>query len=752
MDGWHISVSGSPWAVMGSAALLGAVGILSWKLLARCTRGDRARGVRPLVTVEAMRWAASVAVAFTFFRPELVRRRESREKPRVVILCDASRSMQTRDVPRQRETGAHRAEEGTRPHGTSLTRRQWVQQQCDRQVWHSLESRYRVTIEDIAVPPPPEDTSAEEGTDLNAALEKALAQYPDLRAVVLLSDGDWTLGQSPITAATRFALRGVPLFAVTVGSDAYLPDLEIRKVTVPAYALVDEQLSLPFTIQSRLPRDVRTTVVVEGPDGREAEREIVIPAHAECHQTIVLTPRRVGEFDFVLRVPVEHDEAFHDNNAQQFRIAFRTELLKVLVVESAPRWEFRFLRNAFVRDPGVEVWALLLHPGLAVGGGYRYLSAFPAREELTQYDVVFLGDVGVGPGELTPEQAECLRGLVEQQASGLVFLPGPRGRQLTLNQTALADLLPIEWDLATSASGALFTMESHLTLTQKGREHHLTLLADTGGENETVWRTLPGFWWYAPVLRAKPGADVLAVHAATRNVYGRIPLLVTRRAGNGKVLFLGTDSAWRWRRGVEDVYHYRFWGQVVRWMAHQRHMAHREGIRFFFTPESPQRGDRVFLHATVYGPDGFPLREGRVRATLAAPGGAHEETDLTPIPGEWGVFTGSFVARESGVYSVEVACPVADRRVQTELRVRSPRREPVGRPARPDVLREMAEITGGRCVSTEDLATLVRSLELLPPESVQEERMRLWCHPVWLALILFLLGVHWIGRKGIGMV
>ena len=27
---------------------------------------------------------------------------------------------------------------------------------------------------------------------------------------------------------------------------------------------------------------------------------------------------------------------------------------------------------------------------------------------------------------------------------------------------------------------------------------------------------------------------------------------------------MGSDSAWRWRRGVEDKFHYRFWSQVVR--------------------------------------------------------------------------------------------------------------------------------------------------------------------------------------------
>ena len=57
------------------------------------------------------------------------------------------------------------------------------------------------------------------------------------------------------------------------------------------------------------------------------------------------------------------------------------------------------------------------------------------------------------------------------------------------------------------------------------------------------------------------------MHQESSNAFGRIPLLVTRTFGAGKILFMGTDGAWRWRRGVEDLYHYRFWGQVVRWMS-----------------------------------------------------------------------------------------------------------------------------------------------------------------------------------------
>ena len=94
--------------------------------------------------------------------------------------------------------------------------------------------------------------------------------------------------------------------------------------------------------------------------------------------------------------------------------------------------------------------------------------------------------------------------------------------------------------------------------------------------------------------------SVLAVHETQRNEFGRLPLLATRDFGNGKVLFLGTDGAWRWRKGVEDRYHYRFWAQVVRWMAHQRHLAGNAGIRLIFAPENPRRGDTIYLLATVF--------------------------------------------------------------------------------------------------------------------------------------------------------
>src|SRR5204862_1542199 len=174
----------------------------------------------------------------------------------------------------------------------------------------------------------------------------------------------------------------------------------------------------------------------------------------------------------------------------------------------------------------------------------------------------------------------------------------------------------------------------------------LTNLADTQDNNLEVWEDLPGFQWYAPVVRAKGGTDVLAVHKDASNEYGRLPLLVTRTFGAGKVLFMGTDGAWRWRKGVEDKYHYRFWGQVVRWMAYQRKMAKGETMRLYYSPDQPQLHRTVTLNATVMERGGEPLAKGDVIARIDAPSGKTETIRLAQHGDEWGAFSGQYEAQE----------------------------------------------------------------------------------------------------------
>ena len=138
------------------------------------------------------------------------------------------------------------------------------------------------------------------GTDLNAVLTSELEQEKNLKAVLLISDGDWNLGPSPISIATRYRDREIPIYSIVTGQDQPIPDLSLEEVTAPAYGLFGEQISIPYTIQSHLPRDVSTEVRLM--NGKEilTSKKITLPAKSSFRDSIMWYPAEVGEFDLKL--------------------------------------------------------------------------------------------------------------------------------------------------------------------------------------------------------------------------------------------------------------------------------------------------------------------------------------------------------------------------------------------------------------------------------------------------------------------
>jgi hypothetical protein len=336
---------------------------------------------------------------------------------------------------------------------------------------------------------------------------------------------------------------------------------------------------------------------------------------------------------------------------------------------------------------------------------------------------------------------------VENQASGLIFMPGSQGNQFSLLETDLSDLMPVILDDA-NKSGNAEGIASPLTLTTEGRTSLLTMLGNSEEENPEIWRRLPGFFWNASVVKAKGGAEVLAVHGNRRGKFGPIPLIVTKPAGSGKVLFMGIDSAWRWRRGVEDLYHYRFWGQVARWMSYQRNMAAGQRVRLFFNPERPEPGSTVTLSANAFDPNGAPLKEGGVAVDISSPDGRTQRIELQKNETAWGSYSGRFKINLPGAWKLRATTSGAeDKPLETTILAQGTELEKTGQPARPEVLEEMAKVSKGRTIQPDQLAELIKEITALPEPRLRENRIPLWSHWGTVLTLVTLLGVFWVGRK-----
>lgn len=689
--------------------------------------------------LELLRFVLVILVVLTLNQPEWLESQPPEQRSTLAILWDKSNSMLTQDIIEEQDTAAKRK-----------SRAETIQPLMSEEVWKSEEdTELNVVFEPFSSLLDP----AEEATDINAGLSHVLDNHSNLRGVVLLSDGDWNIGDSPVKTATRFHMQGVPVFTVGVGSEVPLPDIELVSMDAPTYGVTKKQLRIPFVVRNTLGQDRDVNLTLSVNDEPTVNKIITVPAMGQAQENMAWTPQETGEYTLNLRIAPDMQELIPENNELSAPISIRQERLEILVIESYPRWEYRYLRNALERDAGVNVTCLLFHPKLPkVGGGRSYIKHFPDARELSKFDVVFLGDVGVSPDQLTAEQAQDLRQLVSAQAAGIVFIPGRTGAQDSLTAGPLADLYPVILDPATP-NGIGSSVQSYFALTEPGQRSLLTRLGDTDLDNSDVWRTLPGFFWYAGIRRAKVGTEILAVHDQAATVSGRVPLIVTKTYGTGKVLFMGTDSAWRWRHGVEDKYHYRFWSQVARWMAYRRQMAQGEAIRLFYSPDRPHVDDVLTLNANVMDNVGGPLDRGTVTVQAIAPSGKTETIRLQPgIEDALGLFVGTFVPKESGNYRLVATSSETGASVQTDLSVQGLNREQQGRLARFDVLEEISKITNGKLVSIADVGTLLDHLAALPEPEPIVKRTRIWSHPLWGGLIILLLGLFWVARKMAGTI
>jgi hypothetical protein len=686
--------------------------------------------------LELLRVLVAACIAITLNQPEWRETFKPDQRPTVAVLYDVSKSMDTRDVIDEAQ-----------PSAAPASRAESIAKLTDQALWQPLTQRMDVVIE-------PFSSSLEkpaDGTDINGALAKLMEQHPRLRSVVLISDGDWNTGSAPAQAATQLRMRNAPVFAVPAGAETRLPDVWIASFDAPTFGVEGKPLRIPFVVESSLPREQPVTVEMTASTGEVLTKEITLPAMGRAQDSIVWRPAKTGEVKLTLKVPVINGERYPENNVMEAPVSIRKEELRVLIIESFPRWEYRYMRNAMERDPGVDVNCLLFHPGLdKIGGGRGYLDAFPKNEDLSKYDVVFIGDVGMMPNQLTQEQCEQLKHLVRDQAAGLVFLPGFNGNQATLQSSPLGELYPVVLDEA-QPKGWGSAAPGRFSLTDAGQRSLLTKLEDTDEASARVWATLPGFQWYAPALRAKAGAEVLATHSSESTRFGRVPMIVSKTYGSGKILFMGSDGAWRWRRGVEDKYHYRFWGQVVRWMAYQRNMSAGGNLRLFYSPDRPRTGDVLTLNANALSPSGEPLRDAVVIAQVAAPSGKTSSVRLLPGGEEsWGLFSGSFTPSEPGEHKVRLTCAESGAPLDSVISIQGSTREKIGQPARYDVLREIAMLTRGKLMTSVQADDVVKAVAALPEPELEERRLLLWAHPLWAGFVLLLLGVFWVGRKMAG--
>ena len=280
------------------------------------------------------------------------------------------------------------------------------------------------------LPAPQRVELGRDGTDVGAAIRRALAEVPADSAarIVVISDGVANRGDA-IAAAAAAVAAGVPVDTIPLDQRS-VPDVRVVAVRMPSRANEGETLDIRLVTSSSSPADIEIRIKRDGV--LIAKSAAKIDAGEDVLRIREKTPGPgLHRYDVeVSAADPKLDEAPEDNTGSAFvRVRGPSTALVLEGEEGKGAFIARALQSAnFTVNLGTA-------------------SAMPADiGGLALYDIVFFSDIPAHA--LSPTQMEALASYVRDLGGGLVLMGGDRSMGPGgYSQTPVEDISPVSFDI-----------------------------------------------------------------------------------------------------------------------------------------------------------------------------------------------------------------------------------------------------------------------------------------------------------------
>jgi hypothetical protein len=601
------------------------------------------------------------------------------------------------------------------------------------------------------------------------ALGHALSElrHRQLTTLVLITDGQSNSGRDPVELAAAAAADGIAVHAVAVGNPAEPKNVALLGVDAPDLAMVEETVTVAVSLSARgFEGEPGELVVIDRAGGAElARHDFTLSARGgQQSETLFFKPTREGEHQLEVRFTQKPGEQFTDDNVRNVALRVQPEVIKVLYVEGRPRWQYRYLKDILLRAPNVRAQCLLQSAAADfIQESTKDVPALtrfpPTRKDLFQYDVVILGDIApddLDKGFLSrPTTMDLLSELQEfvELGGGLIMVAGQLHAPRDFRDTPIADILPVEIGDQEEERAAVQDRDRFRPhLPDWELPHRIVALENEPKLNQRLLEDdavgLPGMWWYAPVRRPKPGAEVILVHPSNANRFGPHVLMAATRVPAGRTLWIGFDETWRWRMPLGDRYTERFWRAAIRDVALQKLRSSDKRFDLRTDKERYVLGEPIEVAVRVYDEDFRKSRDERQIVHVQRGDRAVEE--IVAERTEDGEYARTLRADAPGTIKLwlEDAAQGSKRLSQRTVEVQVPMLEFINPSLDRPRLESVAAAGGGRCVGLDELPRLLESIAGDPHRvPIRTEQREVWDRWEVLAAVMALLTLEWILRK-----
>lgn len=688
-------------------------------------------------------------LTFLLLRPVVVVPSVIPRSTYVAVLADDSRSMQLTDEADQRSR--LEAIRSTLAADGSFLRR--------------LEDKFKANLYGFSselkkLPNAGELSGEGSSTDIAGALQEAVkssAGMP-LSAIVIVTDGAANTPRDLAAQLRDLRSRNLPVYTVGVGSPKRFKDAELVRVNLPRRVLVGSSINVEALVRLSGYEGAKVLLSVRE-DGRTIKTQEFSLRGGEAQTvTLELTPNTAGSHRYTFSMTPLEGELTLENNTQESLVEVIEGPLRVLYIEGEPRWEHGKLRAALTRNEKNVVLVSMLRSGnnkfyrQGVEGEGELASGFPKTdEELFAYQGFILGSVEAG--FFTPEQLKNIEAFVGRRGGGLLAIGGryafDGGKYAN---TPIADLLPLYLDDRVEQRPENNVPNYKAVLTARGRTHAITRLNEDRALSQKVWEQLPLISVPEVLGAIKPGATLL-LEAHRNGSNTAVPLLAEERYGRGRTLAFTASDTWRWLMKMDSKSnaHETFWRQMLRYLV----STSPEQIEIAAEHDVYAVNDIIRIVADIRDKKYEPLKEARATARITKPSGAFAIVPLRfTTRDEANVFTGEFTPDEIGLHHVELNASNKNANLgsaQSKFLVSELNREFYDATQNVELLKRIANETGGKYYSLDEASNLIDDLTYRQSDNSERVVKELWDMPINFLLLVGLVSAEWFLRKREGL-
>ena len=560
----------------------------------------------------------------------------------------------------------------------------------------------------------------------------------NLVGMVILSDGASNLGDDPLLAAGS---AHFPIYTCGIGQYTPPKDVRIERIAHNDVGYVGDQIPIVVDISQTGFDQLKIPVSIREKEKTLTQKNLTLDRSGATHTIdLAITPEQAGLHRYDVAVPVLEGETIKENNRRSFTIKILKSKIGVLLTSGSLNWEYTFLKRALERDKNVELETLVYGEE-----GRPILGRFPqAGGELGSFDVLTFVDP---PRFILAQHQKQIEDFIFNQGGAALFLLGKEFMD-SHGFIEASSLLPLD----PSGKSIRFTSANiSLKLTEEGKLHPVTRLAENLEENEKVWSDLPPFSGAAILGSLTQEATNLAGFRNAANPDLFSPGIAVRNYGKGKMMVILVTPLWRWDFlmwgvGRDNQIYQTLWNNSIRWLVVREDM---DLINLFTDKTIYKGGERIVVKAKIFDQNYQKIKDASVVVKIK--GEALPDSEVINLSlDDAGDYTATTRALPPGKYSLEGRVLRDAKEMGTkrsEFSVEEYSLESSDLKTDFDLLKRMADVSGGKYYQKEGLRNLVNDLGLVEKEEQKTKEIPLWNHPLLLAIFVLCLSVEWAIRK-----